>query len=71
MNILTFAKLNGVTFKNVGGGWGGHIGYSTENAPQCTNCGYKTKTEASEAWLTELGLSKNGIEVLKKALEKV
>lgn len=69
MRLVTFAKINGVVFKKCGPGWGGPIGFSTADAPNCTVCGYKSQAAAAEGWLLSLGLSPAGVACLLDALE--
>lgn len=70
MNLRQFAKINGVTFVDCGPGWGGRVGYKESEYPNCTIAGYKTQTEAAEAWLHGKGFSEHGIAVFRKALEQ-
>ena len=53
MTLENFAKLAGVKIVDCGTGWGGRIGYTTTDAPNCTCCGYKTKLAAYKAWLED------------------
>ena len=53
MNLKQFADLGGCKVVLCGSGWGGRYGYTTEDAPNCTTCGFKTKTEARERWLAD------------------
>ena len=51
MNLKQFADMAGVSVKECGPGWGGRYGYVTDDAPNCMECGYKTKNSARKAWL--------------------
>jgi len=53
MNLKKFADLCGCNIVICGPGWGGRYGYVTDDAPNCTTCGFKTKKEARERWLQD------------------
>jgi len=53
MNLKQFADLGGCKVVLCGPGWDGRYGYSTDDAPNCTTCGFKTKAEARARWLTD------------------
>ncbi len=53
MNLKQFADMAGCKVVLCGPGWGGHYGYTTDDAPNCTTCGLKTKTEARQRWLAD------------------
>lgn len=46
MNLKQFADMAGCKVVLCGPGWGGRYGYTTDDAPNYTTCGFKTKTEA-------------------------
>ena len=52
-NLNQFADMAGCKVVVCGTGWGGRYGYTTADAPNCTTCGFKTKTEARERWLID------------------
>ena len=53
MTLKQFADLGGCQIVLCGSGWGGRYGYTTDDAPNSTTCGYRTKTEARQAWLAD------------------
>ena len=53
MNLKQFADLGGCKVVLCGPGWGGRYGYTTDDAPNCATCGFKTKAEARQAWLDD------------------
>jgi hypothetical protein len=53
MNLKQFADLGGCEVVVCGAGWGGRYGYTTRDAPNSTTCGFKTKSEARERWLSD------------------
>jgi hypothetical protein len=53
MNLEQFAKLAGVVLVDCDPGWGGRIGYKTQDCPSATFCGYRTAGAAYKAWLKD------------------
>lgn len=53
MNLKQFADLGGCNVVLCGPGWGGRYGYTTADVPDCTTCGFKTKTEARQRWIED------------------
>jgi hypothetical protein len=71
MDLIEFAKLNGVTFKHMGPGWGGGpYGYSLSNSPNCWECGFKSFRAAAFHWFHALGFSQEGIGLIEKLLKE-
>jgi len=69
MTLEEFAKDAGVVLVDCGEGWGGRVGYKTSDAPNCTNCGYRTAKSAYKAWLTDTfgeGAAKAVLKLLKE-----
>lgn len=69
MNLLKFAKIGGCRVVVCGAGYGGRYGYTTEDAPNCTVCGFKTKKEAREQWVVDTFGNFSGEAVLKLLAE--
>lgn len=53
MNLKQFADLCGCKIVLCGREWGGQYGYETDDAPNITICGFKTKAEARQGWLED------------------
>ena len=67
--LRAFAIEAGVEVVPNGPGWGGRWGYRTADCPGCMVCGFKTRAEAYEHWLTDTFGAKTAA-ALKKLLEK-
>lgn len=70
MDVLRFAKVNGVKFGRCGAGWGGPYGYTSPDYPATMIAGFKSHREAAESWLCSLGFNEAGIKILREALER-
>jgi hypothetical protein len=53
MTLKQFADLCGCKIVICGPGWGGRYGYTTDDAPNCTTCGFKTKAEVIDRWMND------------------
>ena len=51
MTLEQFALQAGVEIVDCGPGWGGTIGYTTKDNPNCTVCGFRTEQNAYQGWL--------------------
>lgn len=51
MNLEQFAKNAGVKIVACDPGWGGRIGYTEKDHPNCTVCGFRTEQAAYKSWL--------------------
>ena len=51
--LKQFADMAGCKIVLCGAGWGGRYGYTTDDATNCTTCGFRTKAEARGRWLTD------------------
>jgi len=67
--VRQFAIESGVEVVECGPGWGGRYGFKTEDAPNCTTCGFKTKAAAYEFWMSDT-FGKKTAAALKKLLEQ-
>lgn len=65
MKLKQFADKAGMVVVDCGAGWRGRYGYSTDDAPNCTTCGFKTKQAAREGWLRDTFGTVCGDAVLK------
>lgn len=63
-----FAKAAGVSIVDCGEGWGGRIGYKTEDSPNCTFAGFRTTNAAYTAW-AEGTFGKKATKALLKLLK--
>ena len=53
MNLKQFAELAGCKVVVCGPGWRGKYGYTTDDAPNCTTCGFKSHDDARQRWLED------------------
>ena len=53
MTLKQFSTMAGCIVVECGPGWGGRYGYTTEDAPNCTTCGFKTKQAAREGFMLD------------------
>lgn len=53
MTLEELAKLAGVKITDCDPDkWGGALGYTTKDYPNCTVCGAKTKEDAYKSWIS-------------------
>jgi len=53
MTLEEFAKLSGVKLIDCEKGWGGGIGYTTADSPNCSVCGFRTERAALNSWMKD------------------
>jgi hypothetical protein len=72
MTLEEFAKDAGVSIIDCGEGWGGRLGYTEIDFPNCSTCGFKTEKAAYKSWLEDKfgkQTAKAILKLLKKAQE--
>ena len=47
-----FARLSGVTLIECGPEWGGRVGYKLADCPSISYCGFRSKKETIQSWLS-------------------
>lgn len=52
MDLEQFAKMSGVKLVECDKSWGGTIGYTMDDHPNCTYAGFRTEQAAYKDWLS-------------------